>query len=150
MQRALALAVQGIGRTGANPTVGCVIVKDGVVVGEGATADGGRPHAEELALQQAGARARGAMAYITLEPCAKRSSGDLSCSDLLIQCGVVRVVLGVGDPHPFAAGVGVERLRAASIQVDVGVLAGEARAQNRAFFAQWEAVTEGAQKGERA
>jgi diaminohydroxyphosphoribosylaminopyrimidine deaminase/5-amino-6-(5-phosphoribosylamino)uracil reductase len=140
MQRALALAAPGVGRTGANPTVGCVIVKDGIVVGEAATADGGRPHAEEVALQQAGANARGATAYVTLEPCAKRSNGAASCSDLLIQHGVARVVLGAGDPHPFAAGAGLERLRAASVPVEAGLLAAEARAQNLAFFAQWEAA----------
>jgi diaminohydroxyphosphoribosylaminopyrimidine deaminase/5-amino-6-(5-phosphoribosylamino)uracil reductase len=140
MQRALALAAHGVGRTGVNPTVGCVIVKDGVVVGEGATAEGGRPHAEEVALQQAGDQARGATVYVTLEPCAKRSTGAASCSDVLIERGVARVVLGASDPHPFAAGVGIERLRAANVPVEVGLLAAEARAQNLVFFAQWEAA----------
>jgi pyrimidine deaminase RibD-like protein len=138
MQRALALAAPGVGRTGANPSVGCVIVKDGVVVGEGATADGGRPHAEELALKQAGASALGATVYVTLEPCAKRSTGAASCSDLLTQHGITRVVIAAGDPHPFAAGVGVERLRAAGVLVELGLMADEARARNAAFFAQWD------------
>jgi pyrimidine deaminase RibD-like protein len=138
MQRALSLALPGVGRTGDNPSVGCVIVKDGVVVGEGATADGGRPHAEELALLAAGVNARGATAYVTLEPCAKRSTGVASCSDRLIQAGVARVVIATGDPHPFAAGVGVERLRAAGVAVETGVLADEARAMNATFFAKWE------------
>ncbi|MGD9980465.1 MAG: bifunctional diaminohydroxyphosphoribosylaminopyrimidine deaminase/5-amino-6-(5-phosphoribosylamino)uracil reductase RibD [Hyphomonadaceae bacterium] len=138
MQRALTLAAPGVGRTGVNPSVGCVIVKDGMIVGEGATADGGRPHAEELALEQAGAKAHHATAYVTLEPCAKRSTGAASCADILIQHGVARAVIATGDPHPFAAGVGIERLRAAGVTVDLGLMADEARAQNAAFFAQWQ------------
>ncbi len=138
MQRALALAARGVGRTGSNPSVGCVVVNNGVVVGEGATADGGRPHAEEAALAQAGDKARGATVYVTLEPCAKRSSGALSCSEILIHYGVARVVVAVCDPHPFAAGVGVERLQAAGIGVETGLHSQEARALNAAFFAQWE------------
>lgn len=138
MRRALLLAAPGVGRTGANPSVGCVIVSDGVVVGEGATAVGGRPHAEEVALAQAGNKAQGATVYVTLEPCAKRSSGTPSCSEILIQHGVGRVVIAIGDPHLFAAGVGVERLRAAGIGVEVGLMSEEARALNAAFFAQWD------------
>lgn len=109
-----------------------------MLVGEGATADGGRPHAEEVALLQAGARARGATAYVTLEPCARRSTGAASCSDILIQAGVARILIAVSDPHPFAAGVGVERLRAAGVAVEIGLMADEARAQNADFFAQWD------------
>lgn len=138
MQRALALATPGAGRTGANPSVGCVIVSAGVVVGEGATAVGGRPHAEEVALAQAGNKAQGATAYVTLEPCAKRSSGASSCSEILIQNGVTRVVIAIRDPHPFAAGVGVERLEAAGVSVEIGANSEEARALNAAFFAQWD------------
>ena len=138
MRRALALAAAQVGRTGDNPSVGCVIEKDGAIIAEAATADGGRPHAEEQALAQAGARARDATAYITLEPCAKRSSGASSCADRLIQAGVVRVVIAARDPHPFASGVGIERLRAAGIGVDVGLFADEARALNAVFFAKWE------------
>jgi diaminohydroxyphosphoribosylaminopyrimidine deaminase/5-amino-6-(5-phosphoribosylamino)uracil reductase len=137
MQRALALAATGVGRTGANPSVGCVIVKDAAVVSEARTDDGGRPHAEEVALRQTGSGARGATAYVTLEPCAKRTSGAVSCADLLINAGVTRVVIAASDPHPFAAGVGVERLRAAGVAVEIGLFADEARAQNPAFFAQW-------------
>jgi diaminohydroxyphosphoribosylaminopyrimidine deaminase/5-amino-6-(5-phosphoribosylamino)uracil reductase len=137
MARALSLATPGVGHTGDNPTVGCVIVKDGVVVGEGATAVGGRPHAEELALAAASDNARGATAYVTLEPCAKRSSGAASCSDRLIQAGVSRLVIAASDPHPFAAGAGVGRLRAAGIVVDEGVLQLEARMLNAAFLAKW-------------
>lgn len=137
MRRALDLAAVGVGNTGDNPSVGCVIVKDGAVVGEGVTAAGGRPHAEELALAQAGDRARGADAYVTLEPCAKRSAGGASCSELLVRAGVARVIVAAGDPHPNAAGVGVERLRAAGIVVELGVMDAEARTQNAEFFAKW-------------
>jgi diaminohydroxyphosphoribosylaminopyrimidine deaminase/5-amino-6-(5-phosphoribosylamino)uracil reductase len=136
MQRALAAAATGLGRTGENPCVGCAIVRDGVLVAEARTADTGRPHAEEQALAQTG-DARGATAYVTLEPCAKRTSGSMSCSDLLIAAGIARVVIATRDPHPFAAGVGIERLRAAGVQVEVGVLEKEARAQNADFFAKW-------------
>lgn len=138
MQRALALAALGVGRTGENPSVGCVVVRDGAVVGEGATADGGRPHAEELALVQAGEAARDAAVYVTLEPCAKRSAGTTACADLLIAAGVARVVIAASDPHPFAAGVGVERLRAAGAVVEIGLCEAEARALNADFFAKWE------------
>ncbi len=137
MSRALELAAAQIGRTGDNPNVGCVIEKDGACIAEAATAEGGRPHAEEQALAQAGDAARGATAYITLEPCAKRTSGALSCADLLIHAGVARVVIAATDPHPFAAGVGIERLRAAGISVEAGLFAEKARAQNAAFFAKW-------------
>jgi diaminohydroxyphosphoribosylaminopyrimidine deaminase/5-amino-6-(5-phosphoribosylamino)uracil reductase len=136
MRRALELAALGVGRTGDNPSVGCVIVKDGAVVGEGATAEGGRPHAEEIALV-AGERARGAIAFVTVEPCAKRSTGAMSCADRLIEAGVARVVIAARDPHPFAAGVGIERLRAAGVAVTIGLMETEARAQNADFFAKW-------------
>lgn len=137
MSRALALAAARIGRTGDNPSVGCVIEKNGAIVAEAATAEGGRPHAEEQALALAGQAARGATAYVTLEPCAKRSSGALSCADLLIQAGIARVVIAASDPHPFASGVGIERLRAAGISVEAGLFAEEARVQNAGFFAKW-------------
>lgn len=138
MQRALALAAQNVGQTGDNPSVGCVIVKDGAVIGEGATGVGGRPHAEELALVQAGEAARGAVAYVTLEPCAQRSAGGVSCSDLLLGAGVVRVVIASRDPHPFAAGAGIERMRAAGTVVEFGLHEADARAQNADFFARWD------------
>jgi pyrimidine deaminase RibD-like protein len=137
MQRALDLAAANVDKTGDNPSVGCVIVQDGAVVGEGATAVGGRPHAEELALVAAAELARGAAAYVTLEPCARRSTGGVSCADGLIQAGVARVVIATGDPHPYAAGVGIERLRAAGIAVEIGLMEAEARALNAAFFAKW-------------
>ena len=135
MRRALSLASSGVGLTGDNPSVGCVIVRDGVVIAEARTADGGRPHAEEQAV--ALADTGGATVYVTLEPCAKRSAGGASCSEMLIQAGVARVVIAVGDPHPLVAGAGIERLRAAGVEVEVGILADEGRALNAAFFAKW-------------
>lgn len=136
MRRALALAAPMVGGTGDNPAVGCVIVRDGAVIGEGATSAGGRPHGEENALR--GVDARGATAYLTLEPCAHRSTGSASCSELLVQAGVARVVIATRDPHPNAAEVGIERLRVAGIAVEIGVCEAEARAMNAAFFAKWD------------
>jgi diaminohydroxyphosphoribosylaminopyrimidine deaminase/5-amino-6-(5-phosphoribosylamino)uracil reductase len=112
-------------------------LKDDVVVGEGATADGGRPHAEEFALSAAAGAAKGATAYVTVEPCAKRSTGATSCADRLIEAGVARVVIAARDPHPYAAGVGIQRLRGAGVQVEVGLFEAEARMQNADFFAKW-------------
>lgn len=126
MGRAIALARTHLGQTGANPSVGCVIVKDGVVVGEGVTAVGGRPHAEEQALDQAGEMARGAIAYVTLEPCGARSSGAPSCSQRLTTSAVAEVVVACEDASVLAAGQGAERLRAAGIKVRLGVLEAEA------------------------
>lgn len=136
MRRALQVAARNAGKTGDNPSVGCVIVKDGAVIGEAVTGQGGRPHAEEQAL--AGLDARGAVAYVTLEPCAQRTSGAMSCSDLLIVAGVARVVIAARDPHPFADGAGLARMRAAGIVVELGVMEAEARAQNADFFARWD------------
>lgn len=126
MRRAIALAQAGVGATGDNPSVGCVIVKDGVVIGEGATAPGGRPHAEELALIQAGAGAAGATAYVTLEPCGERSSGAASCSLLLAKAQVGCVIIACEDASPYASGRGSQRLREAGIEVRTGFLADDA------------------------
>jgi diaminohydroxyphosphoribosylaminopyrimidine deaminase/5-amino-6-(5-phosphoribosylamino)uracil reductase len=126
MRRAIELARVALGTTGDNPAVGCVIARGDVVLAEGATAPGGRPHAEEQALSLVGQAARGATAYVTLEPCAERSSGALSCSQLLIAAGVARVVIAAGDPSPKAAGRGDQRLRGAGITVETGFLADEA------------------------
>lgn len=127
MRRAIALAAPGVGRTGENPSVGCVLVNDGMVVAEAATAEGGRPHAEERALAEAGAAAVGATAYVTLEPCGARSSGAASCSELLVQAGVARVVVACTDPSILAAGQGGARLASVGIPVEAGLLAEEAR-----------------------
>lgn len=126
MKQALASAVSQMGRTWPNPAVGCVIIKDGVVIAEGATGDGGRPHAEEVALGKAGEAARGATAYVTLEPCGQRSNGGCSCSQRLVEAGVARVVYACDDPSPFASHMGVERLISAGITVENGLLADEA------------------------
>lgn len=133
MRRAIALAAAQVGRTGGNPAVGCVIVQGGEIVGEGATGDGGRPHAEELALAQAGDRAKGAAAYVTLEPCGERSSGAASCSELLARAGVARVVVACADASVFAAGRGAERLRASGVAFDQGLLGSEAEALYAAY-----------------
>lgn len=135
MRRALDLAEQRVGKTGDNPAVGCVIVKDRRMIGAGATGEGGRPHAEEVALAQAGGNALGAIAYVTLEPCAQRTNGGVACADLLISAGIAWVVIAASDPHPNASGAGVDRLRAAGRTVEIGMLEEEARQQNAAWFA---------------
>ena len=104
MGRAIALARARMGQTWPNPAVGCVVVRDGEIVAEAATAPGGRPHAEEQAVPAAGEKAKGATAYVTMEPCGARSSGRTSCSHFLIDAGVARVVYAQADPNPVAAG----------------------------------------------
>lgn len=131
MDRALALAERARGHVAPNPAVGCVVARDGVVVGEGWTAPPGGPHAEVVALEDAGAQARGATAFVTLEPCA-HTGRTPPCTDALQAAGIARVVVAARDPNPLAGG-GVERLRAAGLDVDVGVREAEARAQNAAF-----------------
>ena len=126
MRLAIQLAARQVGRTGENPAVGCIIVKNGAVIGEGATADGGRPHAEEIALTAAGDEARGSSAFVTLEPCAQRSSGGRSCSERLVAAGIARVVVACDDASVLAAGGGTERLRQAGVVVETGVLRDEA------------------------
>jgi pyrimidine deaminase RibD-like protein len=126
MRRAIALARPNLGKTGENPSVGCVIVKDGAAVGEGATGEGGRPHAEELALNAAGPGSAGATAYVTLEPCGERSSGASSCSERLVDAGVARVVVACADASALAAGRGLQRLAEAGVAVDLGVATDEA------------------------
>ena len=148
MRAALDLAAVLKGRTGVNPTVGCVIVKDGVVVGQGATGEGGRPHAEEIACDAACEKARGATAYVTLEPCAQRSTGAASCTERLVAAGVARVVIATEDPHPLANGVGLERMRAVGMDVSIGILSEDARAMNADFFEGLEAVPSPPRGGE--
>jgi pyrimidine deaminase RibD-like protein len=127
MRQAIALARANLGRTGANPAVGCVIVRDGGVVGAGATGEGGRPHAEEVALGQAGDQAQGATAYVTLEPCGARSSGAASCSSLLISHGISCVVIACADASVHAHDRGPQALRTAGVTVETGLLADEAQ-----------------------
>lgn len=126
MRRAIALARTQVSRTGDNPAVGCVIVKDGAVLAEGVTGDGGRPHGEESALARLDGQAPGATAYVTLEPCDRRSAGGLSCTDRLIAAGVARVVVARDDASTFAAGAGSARMAAAGVTVEHGLLADEA------------------------
>jgi diaminohydroxyphosphoribosylaminopyrimidine deaminase/5-amino-6-(5-phosphoribosylamino)uracil reductase len=134
MRHALALAERAVGTTAPNPAVGCVIVsEDGRVVGRGWTQDGGRPHAETVALAEAGDAARGAVAYVTLEPCAHHGQTP-PCAEALVKAGVARVVAAVGDPDPRVAGKGLAMLRAAGIEVVTGVLEKEAAELNAGFF----------------
>lgn len=126
MRAALALAARRLGETWPNPAVGCVIVSaDGRVVGRGATAPGGRPHAETIALAMAGAAARGASVYVTLEPCSHVGHTP-PCTTALIEAGVGRVVIGLRDPDPRVNGAGIAALAAAGIAVSEGVLRDEA------------------------
>jgi len=133
MRRALELADQAAGLTSPNPLVGAVVARDSVVVGEGFHAGPGRPHAEIEALRAAGGRARGATLYVTLEPCAHQGRTS-PCAPALVAAGLARVVVATGDPNPLVDGRGLETLRRAGIAVDTGLLAVEARAQNRGFF----------------
>lgn len=134
MRHALVLAGRGLGNVAPNPAVGCVLVSpEGIVVGRGWTGKGGRPHAETLALAQAGESARGATAYITLEPCAHHGATP-PCADALVEAGVSRVVAAVEDPDPRVNGRGFERLSAANIPLTTGVLAAEAAELNAGFF----------------
>ena len=128
MAQAVALAARARRRTAPNPWVGAVIVRDGVVVGEGATEPPGGPHAEIVALDAAGNAANGATIYSTLEPCSHQGRTG-PCVDALIDVGVARVVVGVEDPDPQVAGTGIGRLRAAGITVDVGIAEAAVAAQ---------------------
>jgi diaminohydroxyphosphoribosylaminopyrimidine deaminase/5-amino-6-(5-phosphoribosylamino)uracil reductase len=125
MAAAAALGERGRGRTAPNPCVGCLIVRDEKLLGRGWTQEGGRPHAEAMALAEAGEQARGATAYVTLEPCAEPGRGP-SCSDELIRAGVARVVAALRDPFPAVDGKGFDKLRAAGIAVEIGPGAAEA------------------------
>lgn len=133
MRAALALARRGLGNTWPNPSVGCVLVREGRVVGRGSTAPGGRPHAETAALEMAQEAARGATAYVTLEPCAHHGQTP-PCADALVAAGVRRVVIGCRDPHPRVNGAGIARLEAAGIEVTVGVLGDAAEEVDEGFL----------------
>jgi len=132
MARAIALARQGLGRTSPNPAVGAVVVKNGRVVGEGWTRPAGGPHAEIVALRQAGRGAKGATLYVTLEPCAHHGRTP-PCTQAVIAAEVARVVVGVGDPNPRVRGRGLRALAAAGIAVNTGILAEEAGAVSAWF-----------------
>src|SRR6202522_538306 len=126
MQLALTLGRRGQGRTWPSPAVGAVVVKDGVIVGRGWTQPGGRPHAEPVALAQAGGAASGATLYVTLEPCSHYGKSP-PCADAIVAAGTARVVSAIEDPNPEVAGQGHARLRSAGVVVDVGTGADEAR-----------------------
>ena len=134
MCRAIDLALDRMGETWPNPAVGCVIVKDGKVLSEAATAPGGRPHAEEQAVPAAGPDVEGATAYVTLEPCGARSSGRASCAQFLAEAKIARVVVAALDPSPFASGRGTERLRQAGLQVETGLMKDEASVLSEGFL----------------
>jgi diaminohydroxyphosphoribosylaminopyrimidine deaminase/5-amino-6-(5-phosphoribosylamino)uracil reductase len=122
MAQSIALGEDARGRTAPNPNVGCVIVSSsGRLVGKGATAAGGRPHAEAVALEQARGKARGATVYVTLEPCAHDSERGPACTDLLLAAKPDRMVIALKDPDPRTAGMGIRRLRRAGIEVTLGV-----------------------------
>lgn len=126
MAVALRLAGRALGRVWPNPAVGAILVKDGEVIARGSTGDGGRPHAEAVALARAGQRARGATLFVTLEPCSHEGRGR-PCTEAIIEAGVVRVVSAVDDPDPRVNGEGYSRLRAAGIEVATGILGLAAR-----------------------
>ncbi len=138
MAAGIALAQRTRALSAPNPNVGCVIVKDGCVIGRGWTAAGGRPHAEAVALAQAGIHASGATAYVSLEPCAHVSTRGLACTDSLIAAKVSKVVIAVVDPDPRTRGAGIEKLRHAGILVETGIFATEARAAMAGWLSQQE------------
>ena len=137
MARALELARKGVYTTHPNPRVGCVIVRDGQIVGEGWHERTGEPHAEPNALRAAGDKARGATVYVTLEPCSHHGRTP-PCADALVSAGVARVVAGMQDPNPEVAGRGLQRLAQAGIETHSGVLESEARALNPGFLKRME------------
>lgn len=134
MTLAIGLAARGLGNVAPNPAVGCLLIKNDLVVGRGWTQPGGRPHAETVALAQAGADARGAIAYVTLEPCAHQGKTE-PCAEALVEAGVASVVIAVEDPDPRVSGRGVEILKAAGVEVMMGVLDTAAREANAGFLA---------------
>lgn len=133
MRRAIHLANQAIGKTSPNPLVGCVIVKDNEIIGEGFHHKAGTPHAEVHALKQAGGKTEGATAYVSLEPCSHFGRTP-PCADALIKAKIGRVVIGMKDPNPRVSGAGINHLRKAGIQVDVGLCASEAEKLNQPFL----------------
>jgi len=135
MRKAIRLARKGVGKTAPNPAVGCVIVKDGLIVGEGWHKKAGTPHAEIHALLQAGESARGADLYVTLEPCSHFGKTP-PCADAVISAGVARVFAGMVDPNPKVSGNGINKLRDANIEVVSGLLEAECRDLNRPFIKQ--------------
>jgi diaminohydroxyphosphoribosylaminopyrimidine deaminase/5-amino-6-(5-phosphoribosylamino)uracil reductase len=133
MERCFTLARQGAGKVSPNPMVGCVIVQNGEIVGEGFHRNFGGPHAEVFALRRAGVKAKGAILYVSLEPCAHFGKTP-PCTDKIIHSGISQVVLASKDPNPLVRGKGIERLRAAGIPVTIGICRNEAEQLNEKFF----------------
>ena len=133
MARALRLAERGRMTSHTNPSVGCVIVRDGEIVGEGFHARAGQPHAEPLALKQAGERARGAEMFVTLEPCSHFGRTP-PCADAVVAAGIRKVWAALEDPNPQVSGQGFERLRAAGVEVEVGLMRSDASAVHRSYL----------------
>jgi diaminohydroxyphosphoribosylaminopyrimidine deaminase/5-amino-6-(5-phosphoribosylamino)uracil reductase len=142
MSRALQLARRGLYTTDPNPLVGCVIVKDDVLIAEGWHQKAGEAHAEKIALASAGEEARGATLYVTLEPCCHHGKTP-PCSDAVIKAGVSRVVIAMQDPNPLVAGKGIRQLQDAGIEVVCGVLEQQARELNPVLSAAWSVVVHG-------
>jgi diaminohydroxyphosphoribosylaminopyrimidine deaminase/5-amino-6-(5-phosphoribosylamino)uracil reductase len=138
MLEAARLGEAARGRTAPNPNVGCLIVKDGAIVGRGATAPGGRPHAESVALSEAGNRAIGATLYTTLEPCAHASERGPTCAGLIPEAGIARVVIGIKDPDPRTSGDGIRMLKKGGIEVKTGVAKDAARDSMSGYFSRIE------------
>ncbi|MDV3256483.1 MAG: bifunctional diaminohydroxyphosphoribosylaminopyrimidine deaminase/5-amino-6-(5-phosphoribosylamino)uracil reductase RibD [Sphingomonas sp.] len=138
MAEAIRLGEAARGRTAPNPNVGCVIVRNGEVVGRGATAPGGRPHAEAVALAEAGDRAPGATLYTSLEPCAHQSERGPACSAIIPEAGIARVVVAHRDPDPRTGGKGISSLRAAGIEVKTGIARKAARESMSGYFSRIE------------
>ena len=137
MARALRLAERGLFTTQPNPRVGCVVARNGEIVGEGWHQRAGEPHAEVFALRAAGERARGATAYVTLEPCSHHGRTP-PCADALIEAGIARVFVASEDANPKVAGAGLKRLREAGVTVEAGLMCEAARELNRGFFSRFE------------
>ena len=137
MQRALRLAQKGLYTTDPNPRVGCVLVKDGVIVGEGWHQKAGEPHAEVLALRRAGDNAKGATAYVTLEPCSHTGKTP-PCADALVKAGVGKVIAAMQDPNPQVAGQGLKHLQDNGIEAESGLMEAQARALNPGFIKRME------------
>ena len=133
MQAAIALSERGRGLSTPNPNVGCLIVRDGIIVGRGWTQKGGRPHAEAQALEEAADRAQGATAYVTLEPCFHLSPRGPRCADLMARAGIGRAVIALRDPDPRTDGQGADYLRERGIVVDMGLMARDAASAMRGF-----------------
>lgn len=134
MKRALSLARKALGMTSPNPLVGAVIVKEGKIISEGYHEGPGLPHAEAIALQKAGSRAKGATLYVNLEPCCHLDKRTPPCAQAIIRAGIKRVVISMIDPNPKVSGRGMELLKKAGIRVDTGVLEDEAKRLNEAYI----------------